>query len=291
MSKPGARPWNCRIPDIGLQLFVLTPSLLLVALAAQQLLLLPGNGDSEGTFRFANYWGEVAEIHAAKQHLQQHEGQAVIGLLGKGRGLQCKPCGAVQCSAAMPEGGRLNAVKCGKVQPPWPVACVAVLGYSHYMLLSLTTCSMLVQSNAAASPDLYCLLLSELYAASGHSKAGGEVVLYASSYDDIPLVINVAGRFWMDRGVTMRFGEDIFERAAAAPVEMPAQRDDGHTFTWLLTKEVSELADLWNAWFGTAPSHVISLKTYHARSFAAAVHRMWLLQRITGMWHADQRML
>uniref|UniRef100_A0A383VEN7 Serine aminopeptidase S33 domain-containing protein n=1 Tax=Tetradesmus obliquus TaxID=3088 RepID=A0A383VEN7_TETOB len=111
-----------------------------------------GNGDSEGTFRFANYWGEVAEIHAAKQHLQQHEGQAVIGLLG-------------------------------------------------------------------------------------HSKAGGEVVLYASSYDDIPLVINVAGRFWMDRGVTMRFGEDISERAAAAPVAMPAQRDDGHTFTWLLTKE------------------------------------------------------
>ncbi|WIA12355.1 hypothetical protein OEZ85_012405 [Tetradesmus obliquus] len=111
-----------------------------------------GNGDSEGAFRFANYWGEVAEIHAAKQHLQQHEGQAVIGLLG-------------------------------------------------------------------------------------HSKAGGEVVLYASSYDDIPLVVNVAGRFWMDRGVTMRFGEDVFERAAAAPVEMPAQRDDGHTFTWLLTKE------------------------------------------------------
>jgi hypothetical protein len=74
--------------------------------------------------------------------------------------------------------------------------------------------------------------------APGHSKAGGEVVLYASSYDDIPLVINVAGRFWMEKGITMRFGDDIFERAKAEPVEMPAQRDDGYTFTWLLTKEV-----------------------------------------------------
>jgi hypothetical protein len=52
-----------------------------------------GNGDSEGTFRFANYWGEVAEINAAKQHLQQHEGQTVIGLLG-----ECSRMGAVQCS-------------------------------------------------------------------------------------------------------------------------------------------------------------------------------------------------
>lgn len=66
------------------------------------------------------------------------------------------------------------------------------------------------------------------------------MVLYASTYDDIPLVVNVAGRFWMDKGITMRFGEDIFERAQAGPVAMPAQRDDGHTFTWMLTKEVSQ---------------------------------------------------
>jgi hypothetical protein len=77
-----------------------------------------------------------------------------------------------------------------------------------------------------------------LLCSAGHSKAGGEVILYAATYDDIPLVINVAGRFWMDKGITMRFGGDIFERTQAGPVAMPAQRDDGHTFTWLLTKEV-----------------------------------------------------
>jgi hypothetical protein len=44
---------------------------------------MAGNGESEGTFRFANYWGEMHEMHAAKQHLQQHEGQTVIALLGE----------------------------------------------------------------------------------------------------------------------------------------------------------------------------------------------------------------
>jgi uncharacterized protein len=35
----------------------------------------------------------------------------------------------------------------------------------------------------------------------GHSKAGGAVLLYASKYADVPLVVNVAGRFNMARGV------------------------------------------------------------------------------------------
>lgn len=44
--------------------------------------LFAGNADSEGVFRFANYWGEVDEMHAAKQHLEQQEGQRVVALLG-----------------------------------------------------------------------------------------------------------------------------------------------------------------------------------------------------------------
>jgi pimeloyl-ACP methyl ester carboxylesterase len=35
----------------------------------------------------------------------------------------------------------------------------------------------------------------------GHSKAGGAVFLYAAKYADVPLVVNVAGRFDMARGV------------------------------------------------------------------------------------------
>jgi hypothetical protein len=90
------------------------------------------------------------------------------------------------------------------------------------------------------------MLLALLHCLSvpGHSKAGGEVILYASTYDDIPLVINVAGRFWMEKGITMRFGDDIFERTQQGPIAMPAQRDDGHTFTWLLTKEVRNVTGI-----------------------------------------------
>jgi alpha/beta superfamily hydrolase len=42
-----------------------------------------GNGESEGHFKFANYVGEVEDIRAAKQFLEQQEGQKVVGLLGE----------------------------------------------------------------------------------------------------------------------------------------------------------------------------------------------------------------
>jgi uncharacterized protein len=31
----------------------------------------------------------------------------------------------------------------------------------------------------------------------GHSKSGNNVLLYAAKYDDVPLVVNLAGRFHM----------------------------------------------------------------------------------------------
>jgi hypothetical protein len=64
------------------------------------------------------------------------------------------------------------------------------------------------------------------------------VVLYAARYGAIPLVINVAGRYDLREGVDTRFGADIYSRVLQGPVSLPAQRDDGVTFTWQLTKEV-----------------------------------------------------
>eukprot|EP00879_Flechtneria_rotunda_P006261 GHRR01006580.1.p1 GENE.GHRR01006580.1~~GHRR01006580.1.p1 ORF type:complete len:331 (+),score=107.37 GHRR01006580.1:101-1093(+) len=77
----------------------------------------------------------------------------------------------------------------------------------------------------------------EVAALLGHSKGGSVVILYASIYADIPLIINVAGRFWMDQGITARFGQDIFDRVKAGRVTLSGQRDDGYTFEWQLTKE------------------------------------------------------
>lgn len=71
------------------------------------------------------------------------------------------------------------------------------------------------------------------------------VLLYASKYDDVPLVINIAGRFDLTQGVTMRYGEDIFERLKTeGSIEMPRRHLDGSTTTYRLTQEVLLLMNL-----------------------------------------------
>ncbi len=42
--------------------------------------------------------------------------------------------------------------------------------------------------------------LSEWLSVAGHSKGGDTVVTYAGTYDDIPKVVNVSGRFHLERG-------------------------------------------------------------------------------------------
>ncbi|XP_071911116.1 putative uncharacterized protein YDL057W isoform X1 [Coffea arabica] len=46
----------------------------------------------------------------------------------------------------------------------------------------------------------------------GHSKGGNIVLLYASKYHDICNVINVSGRYKLDRGIEERLGKDFLER-------------------------------------------------------------------------------
>ncbi|GAQ88721.1 esterase/lipase/thioesterase family protein [Klebsormidium nitens] len=42
----------------------------------------------------------------------------------------------------------------------------------------------------------------------GHSKGGDVVILYAAKYGDVPIVVNVSGRFDLSRGVEERFGKE-----------------------------------------------------------------------------------
>uniref|UniRef100_A0A0E0JKE0 BAAT/Acyl-CoA thioester hydrolase C-terminal domain-containing protein n=1 Tax=Oryza punctata TaxID=4537 RepID=A0A0E0JKE0_ORYPU len=46
----------------------------------------------------------------------------------------------------------------------------------------------------------------------GHSKGGDVVTLYASIYDDVHLVINVSGRFDLEKGIEERIGEGSISR-------------------------------------------------------------------------------
>ncbi|CAN1805491.1 Putative uncharacterized protein YDL057W [Linum perenne] len=46
----------------------------------------------------------------------------------------------------------------------------------------------------------------------GHSKGGDVVLLYASKYHDIKNVVNVSGRYDLNRGIEERLGRDFLER-------------------------------------------------------------------------------
>ncbi|KAH6804689.1 alpha/beta-Hydrolases superfamily protein [Perilla frutescens var. frutescens] len=46
----------------------------------------------------------------------------------------------------------------------------------------------------------------------GHSKGGNAVLLYASRYNDIQTIVNIAGRFNLRRGIEGRLGKDFEEK-------------------------------------------------------------------------------
>ncbi|XP_057799807.1 uncharacterized protein LOC131015428 isoform X1 [Salvia miltiorrhiza] len=51
-----------------------------------------------------------------------------------------------------------------------------------------------------------------IVAVVGHSKGGNVVLLYASKYNDVQTVINIAGRFDLRRGIEGRLGKDFREK-------------------------------------------------------------------------------
>ncbi|GIL92529.1 hypothetical protein Vretifemale_20048 [Volvox reticuliferus] len=73
----------------------------------------------------------------------------------------------------------------------------------------------------------------------GHSKGANVVLLYASRFDDVPYVVNIAGRSIMSRGIKERFGEDILLRLdQEGAVAQEVRASGGRRIKYLLTKEV-----------------------------------------------------
>ncbi|PNT77037.1 hypothetical protein BRADI_1g56955v3 [Brachypodium distachyon] len=52
----------------------------------------------------------------------------------------------------------------------------------------------------------------DVKAVVGHSKGGYVVVLYASLYHDVHMVLNLSGRFYMEKGVEERLGKGFIDR-------------------------------------------------------------------------------
>lgn len=80
---------------------------------------------------------------------------------------------------------------------------------------------------------------------AGHSKSGNNVLLFAAKHDgDVPLVINLAGRFDMKAGITKHFSPDVFERLEKEGAVEQTLRTAKGVITWMLTKEVRPLWQL-----------------------------------------------
>ena len=109
------------------------------------------------------------------------------------------------------------------------LTAVAVLGHRRVQALLCHLCYV------------YCANLQHGGCpASARSKGGTDVILYASKYDGEPeckCTINVCGRFVLARGITERFGADIYSRLKKeGAISMPHPNNDGPD--WLLTDEV-----------------------------------------------------
>lgn len=52
----------------------------------------------------------------------------------------------------------------------------------------------------------------DIIALIGHSKGGNAVLLYASKYHDVPAIVNISGRFALERGMEGRLGKNFMRR-------------------------------------------------------------------------------
>ncbi|KDP34090.1 hypothetical protein JCGZ_07661 [Jatropha curcas] len=58
----------------------------------------------------------------------------------------------------------------------------------------------------------FCGQKRSISAIIGHSKGGNVVLLYASKYNDVHTVVNISGRFNLERGIEGRLGNDFLQR-------------------------------------------------------------------------------
>ncbi|CAF1187185.1 unnamed protein product [Rotaria sordida] len=71
----------------------------------------------------------------------------------------------------------------------------------------------------------------------GHSRAGTTALLYALYYDDIPIIVNIAGRYRLERGINERFSKQQLDKLEKNGSFIICTRDDGN---FRITREAIE---------------------------------------------------
>lgn len=78
----------------------------------------------------------------------------------------------------------------------------------------------------------------------GHSKGGDIVLLYASKYHDVPIVVSISGRYDLKRGIEEKLGKDFMDRIMKEGyIDIVVSKISGNV-VYRATKE--GLMDRWN---------------------------------------------
>ena len=168
-----------------------------------------GNGESEGTFRFAGFWDEVRT-----DRIDRHT-------MALAPFITVDPVRLCTRLRTFVQPSNFCAKKRTCPLQSWVIGgCLAV-----------TCCGMQYDCR----PQM--MTITTPNACPARSKGGTDVILYAQKYDGDPAtIINVCGRFNLASGITAHFGEDIFARLKReAAISMAHPNNNGPD--WLLTNE------------------------------------------------------
>ncbi|KAG6740592.1 hypothetical protein POTOM_056047 [Populus tomentosa] len=149
-----------------------------------------GNGESEGSFAYGNYWREADDLRSVMEYFRGAS-RAISAILGHSKGVHII-IQHLNCRAG-------DKFSLGNVCADAVALVAEVRSHLRWQ------CMLQVVLLATA-----CLEHSLLLALSD---VGGDVVLlYASKYQDITTVFNVSGRYDLKRGIEERIGKDFMEK-------------------------------------------------------------------------------
>ncbi|KAB5514201.1 hypothetical protein DKX38_028107 [Salix brachista] len=159
-----------------------------------------GNGESEGSFAYGNYWREADDLHAVMEHFRGAS-RAISAILGHSKGAEVRSHVRWQ-----------RMLQVVLLATAWDI----LYFWLSAMMAKVSILNLHGEFLTNTSKDGYLSSAPNLSLQSCHANnviAGGDVVLlYASKYHDISTVFNVSGRYDLKRGIEERIGKDFMEK-------------------------------------------------------------------------------
>ncbi|MQL69324.1 hypothetical protein Taro_001597, partial [Colocasia esculenta] len=155
--------------------------------------------ESEGSFQYGNYWKEADDLHYVIQHFLKEQ-RDIIAIAGHSKGYFFNPRHQYSDSPHN-DGevlqGTINVI--GRLSRSMDERIDAMIEMNRFKL----------------KLDIY-RDYDVKEAVTRMGPGGNVVLLYASSYHDVNVVVNISGRFALDQGIEERLGKDFAQRVEEA---------------------------------------------------------------------------